>query len=61
MCGERKLPFLWICEYSGGYGQEDNKNAINLIVNQIHDGVWVFYKVKEKTQSKKSKARRKPQ
>lgn len=49
MCGERKLPFLWICEYSGGYGQEDNKNAINLIVNQIHDGVWVFYKVKEKT------------
>lgn len=33
----------------GGYGQEDNKNAINLIVNQIHDGVWVFYKGKEKT------------
>ena len=33
----------------GGYGQEDKKNAIILIVNQIHDGVWVFYKGKEKT------------
>lgn len=57
---ERKLPFPWICEYTGGYGQEDNKNAINLVVNQIHDGVWVFYKGKENLKSK-SKARRTPQ